>query len=204
MTIPSWANPEITALLPKIRGEGESQANEFKEDFPAQAHELAKEVAAFATAGGGMILIGVHDDGTVAGLSDVDTDGLYHRAQRISEQVSPAVKHRVSLCHDGGIVLVICIEKDQNEPVFYYDGRPYIRVGRTSRPASPDEVKAKVLAHPSAEQKKRMEDLNYEIARGFVEQSAKRTAEADAIALRAMAAQNETLASIGRQFLRNG
>jgi ATP-dependent DNA helicase RecG len=175
--------------LPKIRGEGEGQAYEFKEDFPAQAHDLAKEAAAFATTGGGLILIGVRDDGSVAGLSDADTDGLYHRAQRIVEQVSPAVMHRVSLCYDGGVVLVICIHQNQ--------GRPYIRVGRTSRPASPDEVKAKILAHPSAEHKKRLEDLNYEIAKNHVEQSAKRIAEADAISLRLIEAQNK---SIGRRL----
>jgi ATP-dependent DNA helicase RecG len=194
MTIPTWANPDISALLPKIRGEGEGQAYEFKEDFPAQAHELAKEVAAFATAGGGLILIGVRDDGTVIGLNDNDTDGLYHRAQRIAELVLPAVNHRVSLCYDAGAVLVICVEQDQSEPVYYYEGRPYIRVGRTSRPASPEEVKAKILAHPSADHKKRMEDLNYEIAKNHIEQSAKRIAGADAISLRLMEAQNKSIA----------
>jgi predicted HTH transcriptional regulator len=122
---------------------------------------------------------------------------LYHRAQRIVEQVSPAVMHRVSLYYDGGVVLVICIRQNHSEPVFYYEGRPYIRVGSTSRPASPDEVKAKVLAHPSAEYKKRMEELNYEIAKNHVEQSAKRVTEADAISLRLMEAQN----SIGRRVL---
>jgi hypothetical protein len=95
----------------------------------------------------------------------------------------------------------VCIRNDQSEPVFYYDHRPYIRDGSQSRPATPDEVKARILAHPSAEHKKRMDDLNYEMAKGIIEQNAKRMAAEDEITHRALAAQHETLAEAGRRFL---
>lgn len=201
MANPSWANADITKLLPEIRAGGEGPSYEFKEDFPPQGHELSKEVAAFATAGGGLILIGVRDDGSVVGLNENDRDQLRLRAQNIVSHVQPRPKLDVTPCFDEGFVLVICVRNDQEEPVYYYDHRPYIRDGSQSRPATPDEVKGRVLAHPSADHKKRMEDLNYEIAKSVVEQSNKRTAEADEISLKAMAAQNELLLQSRQRFL---
>ena len=185
MAIPTWANPDISELLPKIRGEGEGQAYDFKETFPDK-HKLAKSVAAFATAGGGLILIGVRNDGTVAGFNEADLDGLYHQAQSIIEQVRPAVEHRISVCYDEGNILVICIHQDQKEPVFYYDDRAYIRVGRTSRRATPEEVKSKVWEHPSSAQRLRDEELKHDMKKAAWELSIKRTADADAASAKSM------------------
>lgn len=183
MTTPSWANEDTSKLLPKIRGDGEGLACEFKESFP-EGNKLAKSIAAFATVGGGLILIGVRNDGTVCGLNEAELDRLYHRAQSIAESVEPPVAHRVLPCYDGGVILVICIEKDQAEPVYYYEGRPYIRVGRSSRPATPDEVKARFAAHPSAEHKKKMEDLKYEQTKTAAELANTRTAAWDKLAVK--------------------
>ncbi len=186
MARPAWANADISALLPKIRADGEGQAYEFKAEFP-DGHKLAKSAAAFATAGGGLILIGVRNDGTVAGLNEADADKLYHQAQSLVDQVQPAVEHRVSVCYDQGVILVICIHQNQNKPVFYYDGRPYIRVGRTSRRATPDEVQTKILAHVSADHKRRLEELEFENKKRALDQSAKRIADADKASADAMA-----------------
>jgi hypothetical protein len=82
--------------------------------------------------------------------------------------------------------------------VFYYEGRPYIRIGRKSRPATPEEVKARILAHPTAEHHKRMEDLKYEMAKNAVEQSAKRTAAWDELSVKASSFQHDTPSAIGR------
>jgi hypothetical protein len=54
MTRPSWANEDISNLLPKIRADGEGLVCDFKETFP-EGNKLAKSVAAFATVGGGLI-----------------------------------------------------------------------------------------------------------------------------------------------------
>lgn len=186
MSIPSWAVQGMDEVLPEIRARGEGQSCEFKEDFPAQAHELAKEVAAFATSGGGLILLGVDDDGNVIGLDEANRDKLYHRAQNIASEVQPSVNCDVALCFDEKFIIVITVRDDQSEPVFYYDYRPYIRDGRTSRPATPKEVKDKIWAHLSSEHKKRVEDLNYEIAKNAAEQSAKRIAGADEVSLKSM------------------
>jgi predicted HTH transcriptional regulator len=164
MATPAWANEEITKLLPEIRAKGEGPSYEFKEDFPEQSHGLAKEVAAVATSGGGLILIGVRDDGTVAGLDENERDKLYHRAKGIASQVQPRVDCDVSLCYDEKFILVVCIRDKQSEPVFYYDYRPYLRDGRSSRPATPDEVKGFVWKHGSSEKHRRHEELMMKMA----------------------------------------
>ena len=81
----------------------------------------------------------------------------------------------------------------QDEPVFYYDYRPYIRDGRRSRPATPDEVKERVWAHPSSEFKRRMEDLKIkqaetlqQMGQQFADQSAERNRMADEAMYRRM------------------
>jgi ATP-dependent DNA helicase RecG len=203
MTIPAWANADITKLLPEIRRSGEGPSYEFKADFPPQAHELGKEVAAFATSGGGLILIGVDDNGNVVGLNESERDQRRLRAQNIVSQVQPRPKLDVTPCFDGGFILVICVRNDQDEPVYYYDHRPYVRDGSQSRPATPDEVKARVLDHPSAEYKKRMEDLKYEQAKSAAEMVAKRTAGWDELALKSAADHQSLMARSREDFQRS-
>jgi hypothetical protein len=52
---PKWADTELSAKLADIRAKGEDAATEFKEGFPAQAHRLGRELAAFGTSGGGVL-----------------------------------------------------------------------------------------------------------------------------------------------------
>lgn len=184
---PPWAIGGLTETISKIRSQGENHVQEFKENFPGQGHELAREVAAFATSGGGIILIGVDDDGNVVGLNEADRDGLYHRAQGIVRQVRPAVKHDISFAYDGGFILTVYVRDDQTEPVFYYEHRPYIRDGRTSRPATPEEVKERVWAHGSSEHKRRMEDLKYKMVKSAADQSDRRTDAWDKLSLESAA-----------------
>lgn len=198
MSFPSWADPEISKVLAKIRADGERQTYEFKADFPPDGRKIGKSVAAMATAGGGLILIGVRDDGTVAGLEENEVDRLCLRAHSLAEEVKPSVAHKVTPCYDQGFILVICVHADQARPVFYYDGKPYVRVGRRSRPATPEEMEERILAHPSAVHKKQLEDLTYEQAKTAAELAAKRTAEWDDLALKS-AANHQSLMARSRE-----
>jgi hypothetical protein len=60
--------PTHTELL-EIISNGEDSGVEFKRDVVAN-HDLAKELVAFSNLGGGMVLLGVEDDGNIlAGIS---------------------------------------------------------------------------------------------------------------------------------------
>jgi predicted HTH transcriptional regulator len=172
MTFPAWADEEFSARLAEMRRAGEGQHAEFKEEFPQQGHSLCTEVAAFASSGGGTILLGVQNNGEVAGLngsSEEKRDELLQRAQGLIASVQPPVAYQLALGFDVGCILGIIVELKQSEPVYYYSHRPYVRDGRTSRPATPDEVKSRVWDHPSAEHKRKMEELNYQMAKNFQE-----------------------------------
>ena len=172
--LPQWADGNLSIEMPLLRERGEGQELEFKRDFPAQAHEMSEVIAAFATSGGGRILLGVDDDGNLADMPWNDgsvRDELVRRAQGLVRNVRPDVKANLLFaCDQDHVILCIQIIR-QDEPVYYYDGRPYIRDDRISRRATPDEVKSLVWKHPSSEQKRRAEELNYMAARQIVEES---------------------------------
>jgi predicted HTH transcriptional regulator len=69
---------------------------------------------------------------------------------------------------DNKQVLAIRIPP-QDEPVFYYEYRPYVRDGRRSRPATPDEVKERVWAHPSSEFRREAERLKLQQMQDIVD-----------------------------------
>lgn len=172
---PQWTSAELSAQLPRIREAGESKAHEFKEAFPDQAHRLAKSIAALATSDGGYIFIGINDGGELIGL-DADTaekrDDLIERAYSIARTVdpSPIVDIRFAI-EASKVVLAIHVGKSEF-PVYYYDHRPYIRDGRRSRPAEPQEVQELVWAHPSSEYKRNLERLHFESSERFARQMA--------------------------------
>ena len=69
MDIPLWADEAVSKLIPELRNYGEGQNVEFIANFSEQVREVAKEVAAFASSGGGKILLGVCDDGSIGQLN---------------------------------------------------------------------------------------------------------------------------------------
>lgn len=177
--LPKWADEELSKELSSLRERGEGVDLEFKADFPPQGHDLAAEIAAFANSGGGRILIGIADDGSLSGLPAEDgtvRDKLIQRAQGVVRTVRPDVKASYPLAiEQGKTVLCIQIPK-QDEPVYYHDGRPYIRDDRCSRRATPEEVKQMVWMHPSSEHKRFQEQIERLQLQQIVDQS-RRSAE---------------------------
>jgi predicted HTH transcriptional regulator len=173
MDTPVWADSKLSKGLPLLRARGEGQL-EFKIDFPEQAHELAKDVAALATSGGGMTLVGVEDDGRLAGLVAPDgavRDALHRRAQGIIDKVEPAVKSELLFAVEGGkTVLVIRIPK-QARAIYMYDGRVYVRDDTVSRRATPDEIEQLVWSHPSSDFKRAQEQLILQGCQAILEES---------------------------------
>lgn len=145
----TWADQELSAKLPSLREQGEGQSLEYKQFFPKQGWGLAQEIAAFATSNDGLILIGVADDGELIGLPDADTpnkrDALCRRVEGIcTEVVAPSLTPSISFLQEAGqTVMAISVAKGP-EPVYYCDGRPYLRHLSESRRARPHEVVRKV------------------------------------------------------------
>ena len=145
MSLPSWADHKLSQSLPQLRAKGETQEMEFKREFPKQGTDLAKEIAAFATSNTGTIIIGVEDSGDLAGIegmNDVqERDKLMQRLEGIcSGSVKPAITPVARWAVESeATVLAVTVPKG-SEPIYYSQGKPYLRHLTTSRPAEPHEV----------------------------------------------------------------
>lgn len=159
-----WADGPLSAEIPDIQIAGEGQYVEFKRELDTD--DVRREIAAFATAGGGRLFIGIDDDNRLHGIDVNDVkarDQLAHRLDGIARSVKPAVKFAIAFAvTDQQVVACVDIDASQDHPVFYANQKPYVRDGRTSRPAEPEEVQKQVWAHPSSEQKRNFERLQFE------------------------------------------
>ncbi len=76
-----------TELL-EIVGNGENSGVEFKRDV-LENHDLAKELVAFSNLNGGVVLLGVEDDGSISGITRMDLEGWVMTACR--DKIRPAI-----------------------------------------------------------------------------------------------------------------
>lgn len=119
---------EVMGLI--LKGEGETI--EFKRD-PA---DIGKTVSAFANTNGGTILIGVDDNGNIAGL---------HRKteiQKISDafsSISPPPNVKVSIVNIGENRVAI-VNVNSGHHLYSHKNIVYMRVGSNNRPLSIHEV----------------------------------------------------------------
>lgn len=103
----------------------ESLKIEFKREY---TEEIKKTVIAFANTDGGEIRIGVDDDGSVVGVSDVDSVML-----KVTNSVRDSIKPDVTM-------FLLCESREvEGKPVVFVDvqrgtARPYYLVGKGVRP----------------------------------------------------------------------
>lgn len=131
------------ALLARWLAEGEGPRVEFKREIGGKRvnESVAETIVAFANGAGGVILIGVDDDGTVVGYDK----------PKAADQIVEVARNLVS----GGVPLTVETVRYDRRPVQVVrvpagpvGERPYavghrvmIRVGATSRAASPREIR---------------------------------------------------------------
>jgi ATP-dependent DNA helicase RecG len=101
----AWVDPDASKQLVIMCARGEGQTIEFMQSFPDQAHELAKEIAAFATSNAGTILIGVDNKGSCVGISAhsaTERDLLQRRVEGVCKgPVKPAITPAASFARNG-------------------------------------------------------------------------------------------------------
>lgn len=152
MAIPDWADEALSRDLPILRARGESQDLEYKSQFPSNARDLGKDIAAFASSNTGTILLGVADSGELVGLPECKTsegrDQIIRRLEGISKgtvkpSITPTAKFAVE---NEAVVLVIVVPKG-SQPVYYSSNTPYVRHLTQACPAEPHEVVERVAAY---------------------------------------------------------
>ena len=132
-------NQKIQQLIQK----GESQTLEFKDDR-IHPRSLAETLVAFAAADGGVVLIGVADDGSILGVSNFERvrDNLIYEAagrNHCEPQIQPIEVEKVET-KDGKTVIAVTVPADF-ETLHSIAGKYFLRVGSRNEPLTPRELR---------------------------------------------------------------
>ncbi|EJW93787.1 ATPase [gut metagenome] len=114
----------------RLIAEGEHQQQDFKFEI-SDARKIAKSLSAFANTDGGRLLIGVKDNGKIAGVQSEEEKYMIEAAAQL--YCKPEVKYTLhSYIVEGRQVLVVDIPESPHKPVYAKDetGKPlaYLRI----------------------------------------------------------------------------
>jgi len=130
-----------TELL-EIIADGENSGVEFKRDV-LENHALAKELVAFSNLSGGMVLLGVEDDGTISGITRPDLEEWVMTTCR--DKIRPSIIPFFEVVREiepGKDVAIVSVTRGYDVHSLWHNNRNtyYIRVGTQSREPSPEEL----------------------------------------------------------------
>lgn len=122
---------KMSRYLYKLIEQGEHEQQDFKFCIN-DSKKIAKSLVAFANTNGGRLLIGVKDNGKIAGISSDEEFYMIESAAKIYS--NPAINFTTRQWHvEGKTVLEIGIEKGDKKPYFAKDENgkwlAYIRIG---------------------------------------------------------------------------
>lgn len=135
--------------LKRLIESGESTTVEFKRKLN-ESHKIAKELCAFANTSGGVLIVGVDDDGTICGVTSEKTEAEVIR-QACDFDLTPPINPEIYHFNLMGFELVVAvIEESTNKPINLISlnennqkiKRAYIRVGEKSVMASSEMARA--------------------------------------------------------------
>jgi len=130
---------EIIELM-NILAQGEDSEHQFKKNM-ANAQSLAGEMAAFSNGNGGKIIIGVTDDGLIAGLTSEDIRRLNQLISNVASQnVRPAINPTTqNILTESGLILMIDVPAGMNKPYQDNNGVFWVKNGADKRRATSRE-----------------------------------------------------------------
>lgn len=114
---------------------GEDSSRQFKEDI-RNAESLAAEMVAFANVSGGIIYIGVADDGSVKGLNFADVARVNQLIGNAASQLvrSPLTVRTENVpLNTGRVVIVLTVPDGLDKPYFDKNGLIWFKTGADKR-----------------------------------------------------------------------
>lgn len=107
--------------------------------------DLAHQLSAFSNASGGLVVLGIENDGTITGVSDAQ-ENAFRQAAFDSLQIIPeyAIEEISCTLYNGetGKVLLFHISPCSNEIIKLKNGEAYLRTGDSSRKLSAEQLMA--------------------------------------------------------------
>jgi len=114
---------------------GEDSTRQFKVDI-RNAESVAAEMAAFANSSGGVIFIGVADDGTLPGLPTTEIGRINQLISNAASQLvrSPlTVQTENILLENGQLVIRLSVPQGLDKPYFDKSGVIWLKIGADKR-----------------------------------------------------------------------
>ncbi|MDD3362666.1 MAG: putative DNA binding domain-containing protein [Hespellia sp.] len=141
----------------------EDEKVEFKEIF---VPDIYKEVIAFANTDGGVILVGVNDNGEKVGLDDID-DTYTRITNGIRDAILPDVTMFIKYSLEKGKIIRIEIGEGAYKPYYLKSKglKPsgvYVRQGASSAPASQDQIR-QMIKYADGDVFEKLRSLNQEL-----------------------------------------
>ncbi|HLP61209.1 MAG TPA: RNA-binding domain-containing protein [Candidatus Deferrimicrobium sp.] len=123
-----------TSELYDIISRDEDGRHQFKANF-TNIDSLAAEMVAFANSGGGMIFIGVSNNGTIAGLKREDMSRLNQLiSNAASQSVNPAINPATeNIRLPEGLVMIVTIQDGIGKPYMDNAGAIWVKCGADKR-----------------------------------------------------------------------
>lgn len=111
--------PTDTEYIRALIAEGEHQQQDFKFEI-SDARKIAKTLSAFANTEGGRLLIGVKDNGKIAGVQSDEEQYMIEAAAQL--YCHPEVNFHAQTYHvEGHSILVIKIDESEQKPIYAKD-----------------------------------------------------------------------------------
>ena len=131
-------NPE-TQYIQKLVAEGEHCHQDFKFEI-SDARKIARSLSAFANTEGGRLLVGVKDNGKIAGIRSEEE--IYMIEAAATMYCQPKLEVATTTYHtEGKTVLEVHIKEQTGKPIYALDAenkrRAYIRIHDENILASP-------------------------------------------------------------------
>ncbi|MCC5908438.1 MAG: putative DNA binding domain-containing protein [Balneolaceae bacterium] len=133
--------------LLEIIERGEDSRHQFKRTINHEI-SMATELAAFSNSQGGLLIIGVDDDGTIAGLSNEDIGRLNNMISNASSTHirNPINPTNENIMLEDGLVMVVTIPKGLDKPYITNDGAIWVRSGADKRKVTSKEEIRRLFA----------------------------------------------------------
>ena len=130
---------EIIELI-EIISRGNDSKHQVRADIEDEV-SLGQEMIAFSNTLGGMLIIGVSDNGEISGLTRADMNRLSNLVSNAaSQQVRPPINPITeNIQHDDGLVMVVHIQEGIAKPYMDKNGVTYVKSGADKRKATAKE-----------------------------------------------------------------
>lgn len=121
---------ELQAIIER----GEDGKHQFKANV-TNSDALAAEMVAFSNSVGGLIIIGIHDDGRCAGLTRQDIGRLNQLVSNVASQtVRPPINPQTeNLALPDGLVMLVYIAQGISKPYMDNNGLIWVKTGADKR-----------------------------------------------------------------------